>query len=99
MATFTKLGNVQLVGWGLSYAFSRLFYSSLSLQDCELGEETNPWAFSLLRNWLKAVFVPVNRRFSVLQSVLQSCNRRPERPTTSDDMQATSGEMQATCEE
>ena len=43
----------------------------LANQDCELGEETNPWAFALLRNWLKAVFVPVNRRFSVLQSVLQ----------------------------
>ena len=25
------------------------------------------WAFSLLRYWLKAVFVPVNRKFSVLQ--------------------------------
>ena len=31
--------------------------------------DPNPssWAFSLLRYWLKAVFVPVNRKFSVLQ--------------------------------
>ena len=48
----------------------------LANKDCPLGEETNPWVFALLRYWLKAVFVPINRRFSVLQSVLQSCNAR-----------------------
>jgi len=48
----------------------------LANEDCELGDATNPWAFALLRFWLKAVFVPVNRRFSVLQSVLHSCNLR-----------------------
>ena len=31
------------------------------------AEPLTRWAFSLLRYWLKAVFVPVNRKFSVLQ--------------------------------
>ncbi|KAL1507416.1 hypothetical protein AB1Y20_008257 [Prymnesium parvum] len=48
----------------------------LANEDCELGEQTNPWVFALLKFWLKAVFVPVNRKISVLQSVLQSCNLR-----------------------
>ena len=48
----------------------------LANKDCELGDATNPWAFALLRYWLKAVFVPVNRRFTVLQSVLRACNTR-----------------------
>lgn len=48
----------------------------LANEECELGDQTNPWAFALLKYWLKAVFVPVNRRFSVLHSVLQSCNMR-----------------------
>jgi HSP20 family molecular chaperone IbpA len=48
----------------------------LANEDCELGDRTNPWAFALLKNWLRSAFVPVNRRFSVLQSVLQSCNVR-----------------------
>jgi hypothetical protein len=30
----------------------------------------NSWVFSLLRYWLKAVFVPVNRPFSVVESML-----------------------------
>lgn len=29
--------------------------------DSQLGLEVNPWVFSLLKYWLKAVFVPVNR--------------------------------------
>ena len=48
----------------------------LANEDCELGDRTNPWSFALLKNWLRSAFVPVNRRFSVLQSVLQSCNAR-----------------------
>lgn len=48
----------------------------LANEDCELGDRTNPWAFGLLKNWLRSAFVPVNRRFSVLQSVLQSCDAR-----------------------
>ena len=61
------------VGW-FKTPFSR--HVLLANSDSDLGENLNPWAFSLLRYWLKAVFVPVNRRFSVLQSVLQSCNLR-----------------------
>jgi len=38
--------------------------------DCKLGYELNPWVFSLLRYWLKAVFVPVNRSLSVLDNIL-----------------------------
>ena len=30
----------------------------------------NPWTFSLLRYWLKAVLVPLNRDFSVVESVI-----------------------------
>ena len=48
----------------------------LANEDCELGDRTNGWAFALLKNWLRSAFVPVNRRFSVLQSVLQSCSGR-----------------------
>jgi len=48
----------------------------LANEDCELGDRTNGWTFALLKNWLRSAFVPVNRRFSVLQSVLQSCNGR-----------------------
>ena len=48
----------------------------LANEDCELGDRINPWTFALLKNWLRSAFVPVNRRFSVLQSVLQSCNAR-----------------------
>ena len=35
-----------------------------------MGNGINPWAFSLLRYWLKAVFVPVNRPFSVVDNIL-----------------------------
>ena len=48
----------------------------LANEDCDLGDRTNNWTFALLKNWLRSAFVPVNRRFSVLQSVLQSCNGR-----------------------
>ncbi len=39
----------------------------LANEDCDLGDRTNGWAFALLKNWLRSAFVPVNRRFSVLQ--------------------------------
>lgn len=38
--------------------------------DSVLGMCINPWVFSLLRYWLKAVFVPVNRAFSVVENIL-----------------------------
>lgn len=38
--------------------------------DSYLGVSINPWVFSLLRYWLKAVFVPVNRPFSVVDSII-----------------------------
>lgn len=38
--------------------------------DSQLGTNINPWVFSLLRYWLKAVFVPVNRPISVVESLL-----------------------------
>jgi hypothetical protein len=40
-------------------------------QDSILGYNQNPWAFSLLRYWLKAVLVPLDRNFSVVDSVIQ----------------------------
>lgn len=38
------------------------------------GEQLNPWAFSLLRYWLKSVFVPVAREFSVVDAVVHHSN-------------------------
>ena len=54
----------------------------LANEDCDLGDRTNNWTFALLKNWLRSAFVPVNRRFSVLQSVLQHASekRSPTRP-------------------
>lgn len=43
---------------------------SIGNADSELGLNTNPWAFSLLKYWLKAVFVPVNRPISVVEAVM-----------------------------
>ena len=45
-------------------------------EDCLLGKCINPWVFSLLRYWLKAVFVPVNRPFSVVESVLNYAKQK-----------------------
>lgn len=42
--------------------------------DSDIGEELNPWAFSLLRYLLKSVFVPVDRQFSVVDSVIHYSN-------------------------
>lgn len=39
-------------------------------QDSLLGMSLNPWTFSLLRYWLKAVLVPLNREFSVVENVI-----------------------------
>jgi hypothetical protein len=36
-----------------------------------LGMSVNPWVLSLIKYWLKAVFVPLNRRFSVADTVLK----------------------------
>ena len=38
--------------------------------DCSLGFDINPWAFSLLRYWLKSVFVPVNRKLTIIDNVM-----------------------------
>ena len=46
----------------------------LANHDSELGELLNPWAFSLLRYWLKSVFVPVNREFAVVDTVVHYSN-------------------------
>jgi HSP20 family molecular chaperone IbpA len=43
---------------------------SIANADSEMGQATNPWAFSLLKYWLKAVFVPVNRPISVVEAVM-----------------------------
>ena len=39
-------------------------------QDSIFGYNVNPWSFSLIRYWLKAVFVPQNRNFSVVDNVI-----------------------------
>lgn len=46
--------------------------------DCAVGLSVNPWAFSLLRYWLKAVFVPVNREMSIVESVIKYSNIKLE---------------------
>ncbi|CAG9321049.1 unnamed protein product [Blepharisma stoltei] len=42
----------------------------LANADSEIGQKLNPWTFSLLKYWLKAVFVPVNRPLSVVETVV-----------------------------
>ena len=46
----------------------------LAHKECDLGDAINPWAFSLLRYWLKSVFVPVNREFAVVDTVVHYSN-------------------------
>ena len=41
-----------------------------------MGQEINPWAFSLLKYWLKAVLVPIHRNFSVVESVIKSATNK-----------------------
>ena len=48
----------------------------LANADSELGQMLNPWAFSLLKYWLKAVLIPVNRPVSVVESVLSFSNQK-----------------------
>ncbi len=45
-------------------------------QDSMLGLKINPWTFSLLKYWLKAVFIPINRKFSVVDSVINSATHK-----------------------
>lgn len=45
-------------------------------QDSMLGLSLNPWTFSLLRYWLKAVLVPLNREFSVVENVITFSNNK-----------------------
>ena len=61
------------VGW-FKTAFSR--HVLLANADSDLGEQLNPWAFSLLRYWLKSVFVPVAREFSVVDAVVHYSNQK-----------------------
>jgi len=45
-------------------------------QDSMIGINKNPWTFSLLRYWLKAVLVPLNREFSVVENVINFSNKK-----------------------
>ena len=44
--------------------------------DSILGLNMNPWTFSLLKYWLKAVLVPLNRQFSVVDNVINFSNKK-----------------------
>jgi HSP20 family molecular chaperone IbpA len=48
----------------------------LAHHDSPVGRDVNPWTFSLLRYWLKSVFVPVDRRFSVVNAVIHHSNKK-----------------------
>jgi HSP20 family molecular chaperone IbpA len=61
------------VGW-FKTPFSR--HVLLANADSDLGEQLNPWGFSLLRYWLKSVFVPVSRDFSVVDAVVHFSNQK-----------------------
>jgi len=61
------------VGW-FKTPFSR--HVLLANSDSDLGENLNPWAFSLLRYWLKSVFIPVARDFSVVDAVVHYSNQK-----------------------
>ncbi|KAL1510272.1 hypothetical protein AB1Y20_006594 [Prymnesium parvum] len=63
------------VGW-FKTPFSR--HVLLANHDSDLGEQLNPWALSLLRYWLKSVFVPVNREFSAIDAVIHYSNIKLE---------------------
>jgi HSP20 family molecular chaperone IbpA len=39
----------------------------------------NPWAFSLLKYWLKAVLVPINRNYSVVDNIIDSAGKKLSR--------------------
>jgi hypothetical protein len=41
-----------------------------------VGRSINPWTVSLLLYWLKSVFVPVDRRFSVVKSVIHYSSKK-----------------------
>ena len=41
-----------------------------------MGINQNPWTFSLLKYWLKAVLVPLNREFSVVDNVINFSNKK-----------------------
>lgn len=45
-------------------------------QDSVMGINQNPWTFSLLKYWLKAVLVPLNREFSVVDNVINFSNKK-----------------------
>ena len=44
--------------------------------DSIIGINQNPWTFSLLKYWLKAVLVPLNREFSVVDNVIDFSNKK-----------------------
>mmetsp|Transcript_3483 Transcript_3483/g.5205 ORF Transcript_3483/g.5205 Transcript_3483/m.5205 type:complete len:700 (+) Transcript_3483:206-2305(+) len=48
----------------------------LANHDSDLGRKVNPWATALLRYWLKSVFVPVDREFKVINTVVQRATKR-----------------------
>lgn len=48
----------------------------LAHHDSPVGRSVNPWTISLLRYWLKSVFVPVDRKFSVVSSVIHYSNKK-----------------------
>lgn len=49
---------------------------ALGNEDSPLGRSMNPWTISLLRYWLKSVFVPVNRKISVVRNVIDFSNKK-----------------------
>ena len=48
----------------------------LAHHDSPVGRSVNPWTISLLRYWLKSVFVPVDRKFSVVNAVIHYSNKK-----------------------
>jgi HSP20 family molecular chaperone IbpA len=48
----------------------------LAHEDSPIGRAINPWTISLLRYWLKSVFVPVDRQFSVVNAVIHHSNKK-----------------------
>lgn len=54
--------------------FSR--HVALANEDSSLGKALNPWTISLLRYWLKSVFVPVDRKMSVVRNVVEFSNKK-----------------------
>ncbi|CAG9310777.1 unnamed protein product [Blepharisma stoltei] len=58
--------------------FKTEFTRHVYLANCnsQIGQEINPWTFALLKNWLKSIFIPVDKSSSVTKSVINNIQEK-----------------------